>query len=292
MSNWQIGESGTKVVLDDRGQGEVTFTVTNAGTQQDRSVLTVEALDGAGERWFSVEEPQRAVPAGGSVTYLCRIQIPPGTAAGTYALQAIAYSADRDPAEGSAKSRRVVIGAKAKEAVPKELPTWVPIAIILAVLVIVALVLWLVLRGGGEPENTTPSSVTGEATATSVPTGPVAPASPVLGQVPDVTGLTRSAAFSALIPPYRVEVLGVVALSGSCDPLVTDQTPEAGTALEPGEQVVISTQPATRLQICGIRPEELADIGVTFRGPSGITVTPPGERQGVSVAPAPGRGRR
>ena len=106
MSTWQISESGTEVVLDDQGRGEVTFVVTNTADTQDRSVLTVTPLDGAGESWFAVEQPQRLVPPKETAAYVCKVLVPTGTAAGTYALQAVAYSADRDPGETSTTSRR------------------------------------------------------------------------------------------------------------------------------------------------------------------------------------------
>ena len=61
MTTWQIGESGTTIALDGTGKGEVTFTVTNAGTAPHRAVLTINALDGAAESWFTVPDPQRAV---------------------------------------------------------------------------------------------------------------------------------------------------------------------------------------------------------------------------------------
>ena len=107
MSTWQISESGTEVVLDAQGRGEVTFVVTNTADTQDRSVLTITPLDGAGESWFAVEQPQRLVPPKETAAYVCKVLVPTGTAAGTYAMQAVAYSADRDPGETSTTSRRV-----------------------------------------------------------------------------------------------------------------------------------------------------------------------------------------
>lgn len=319
MSNWQIGESGTTVALDDQGRGEVTFTVTNGGPDQDRAVLTVAALDGAADSWFSVEEPQRAVPPGESAAYLCRIRVPPGTAAGTYALQAVAYSADRDPGETSTKSKRVTMEVKPSEPPPDGLPPWLPIAIVAAVVLVVAVVLWLVLRGDGGLENTSPPTIDGDprvlepltadpgewsqeeleftfqwqrcdaggqgcadiagvtlpsyvpgnddlgarlrvgvtatageaqADAVSEPTQPVEPAPAGDVNVPGVVGFTRSGALSALAPDFQVKVLGGTDVLGSCDPLVIDQTPEGGTSVSRGEQVVIATEPARPVPFC------------------------------------------
>jgi hypothetical protein len=55
MTSWQISESGTSVSLNDKGEGEVTFTVTNNGTAQDRVVLTVTPFDGAADSWFTID---------------------------------------------------------------------------------------------------------------------------------------------------------------------------------------------------------------------------------------------
>lgn len=149
MSTWQIGESGTEVALDDQGRGEVTFTVTNTGAAQDRSVLTVTALDGAAESWFSVEEPQRLVPPGQSAAYLCKVQVPAGTAAGAYALQAVAYSADRDPGETSTTSRRVTMTVAATAKPPSGTPWWAFLITALVLLTVIAVILWLVLKDDG-----------------------------------------------------------------------------------------------------------------------------------------------
>ncbi len=107
MTNWQISESAISVSLREDGRGELAFTVTNTGPAQDRAVLTITALDGAAEAWFTVDEPQRLVGPGTSVVYRVAVAAPPGTAAGTYAVTGIVYSADSDPSESSATSKRI-----------------------------------------------------------------------------------------------------------------------------------------------------------------------------------------
>ncbi len=148
MPSWQISESGTAVALDDQGRGEVTFTVTNAGTEQDRSVLTVSPLDGAAETWFTVEEPQRVVAAGQSAAYLCKVGVPADTAAGTYALQAIAYSADHDPGESSATSRRVTMEV-AEPPEPSKPKWWLYLVIALVVAAVIGAALWFLFKDDG-----------------------------------------------------------------------------------------------------------------------------------------------
>ena len=140
MSRWQIGESGPSVTLDGRGRGEVTFTVTNVGSAQDRSMLTVTPLDGAAAGWFQVEEPQRLVAPGASVVYPVEIAVPPAVPAGTYGLQAVAYSADTDPSRSSVTSKRISV-ALTRAARPTRPPRWLWILIAVVVLLVIVAVL-------------------------------------------------------------------------------------------------------------------------------------------------------
>jgi len=156
MSTWQISESGTEVALDDQGRGEVTFLVTNTGDTQDRSVLTITALDGAGDSWFAVEEPQRLVLPKDSAAYLCKVVVPAGTAAGTYALQAVAYSADRDPGETSTTSRRVTLTVKESAPPPPPKPWWA-IALAVVILVVVVVVVMQILPDDGLANDDEPA---------------------------------------------------------------------------------------------------------------------------------------
>jgi hypothetical protein len=148
MTSWQISESGTSVSLNDKGEGEVTFTVTNNGTAQDRVVLTVTPFDGAADSWFTIDEPQRAVPAGQSVVYEVAVKVEAGTAAGTYALQGVAYSADTDPSESSVTSKRVELIVPEQEK-PKPMPKWPFIVAAVIALLVIIVIIFLVTRDGG-----------------------------------------------------------------------------------------------------------------------------------------------
>ena len=163
MTTWRIGESGTAIALDGAGRGEVTFTVTNAGTAADRAVLTITALDGAAEAWFTVTEPQRAVAPGASVLYPVGVSVPLDTAAGTYAMQGVAYSADTDPGESSVTSKRVSLTVGAPPP-PKRVPWWIWLVIAAAVL-LVGGVIAVLLSGGdeGELRNEQPPRIAGRA---------------------------------------------------------------------------------------------------------------------------------
>jgi hypothetical protein len=161
MTTWQIGESGTELVLDGDGEGEVTFTVTNTSEAQDRAVLTITPLDGAADSWFTVEEPQRAVAPGASVVYPVKVKVPAGTAAGSFGMQGVAYSADTDPSESSVTSKRV--GITVPPPPPKKgIPKWIFIVIAAVVLLILGVVVFLLTRGGGGGlKNESPPEITG-----------------------------------------------------------------------------------------------------------------------------------
>lgn len=159
MANWQIGESGTTITLDEQGRGEVTFTVTNTADRQDRAVLTVTPLDGAAESWFVVEEPQRAIAPGGSAVYRVAVTVPPGTPPAVYGCQAVAYSADRDPGESSVTSKRVALEVRRTEPAPQPALPWWIFVVVGAVVLVVGLVVWRIVASDGdgdEPVQPTP----------------------------------------------------------------------------------------------------------------------------------------
>jgi PASTA domain len=173
MTTWQIGESGTSIALDGAGRGEVTFTVTNTSPAADRAVLTVTPLDGAADSWFSVAEPQRQVAAGASVLYPVGVAVPQSTAAGTYGLQGVAYSADSDPAESSSTSKRISLTVAPPPA-GKGVPRWIWLVVAAIVLLVVGVVAFLATSGGEDDDgpqndpssplaNTAPPSVGGAA---------------------------------------------------------------------------------------------------------------------------------
>src|SRR3954467_2047575 len=127
-TNWVVTTPSDHIELDEAQQGQTTFTVTNPTKRVDRVMVDIVAGDGADESWFSVDEPQRRVPASGSVSYLMKTTVPPTAKPGTYNVQARVYSADSAPEEDSVLSNRVVLEIKAKPApvvVKKKIPWWV-----------------------------------------------------------------------------------------------------------------------------------------------------------------------
>ena len=91
------------------------------------------------------------------MVWVVDLEVPEGTPAGDYAFQGVVYSADRDPGESSATSKRVTF-----EVAPSEeegFPWWV-VAVVLAVVVLIGGILWFLTRGE-PPENIERPAVSG-----------------------------------------------------------------------------------------------------------------------------------
>jgi len=158
-TKWVVTTPGDHVELDQARQGQVTFTVTNPTDRADRVVFDVVPQEGADPSWFSVDEPQRRVPAAGSVSYVVKTAIPRQAKPGSYSLQGRAYSADSAPEEDSVLSSRLAVEVRPEAAPPprKKFPWWIVTVAALVVIVLVV-VLVLVSRGSGKP--TTAASAT------------------------------------------------------------------------------------------------------------------------------------
>jgi hypothetical protein len=90
------------------------------------------------------------------------VAVPLATPAGTYAMQGVAYSADRDPGESSATSKRVTLTVPAP-APRRSIPWWIWLVVAGAVLLVGGVVAFLVLRDGddGPLRNTRAPRITG-----------------------------------------------------------------------------------------------------------------------------------
>jgi hypothetical protein len=277
MGKWQIGESGTAFALDPQGRGEVTFTVTNASTAADRAVLKVNPLDGAADGWFSVTEPMRPVAPGASVVFPVALTVPQSVAAGTYGLQGVAYSADTDPSETSATSKRVSVTVGTAAAAPRKgMPWWVYAVVGAAVLLVVGVLAVLLLGGDDESASTSTETTTAtEATPTTtapggsgtagggifrpiprdvllpLPTPTTAPP-PERITVPNAVGLFRDTAIERLDGAFEVvvEVDCTKPPAGFFPPIVFDQEPAADTRRAKGSTVTIFVQPVPGDSAC------------------------------------------
>ncbi|MCI4065771.1 hypothetical protein MRQ36_25715 [Micromonospora sp. R77] len=149
-TEWAVVAAAGAFTLNERNTGELTFTVSNPGEAPDTVVFDVAPGEGTQRSWFTVAEPQRVVPGQGSVSFLVRLVVPPGTPPRRYDMTGFAYSANTAPEESSRSSGRVTYDVRAVVP-PKRVPwAWLAAAAAL-VLVVAGVVVWLVGRGGDTP---------------------------------------------------------------------------------------------------------------------------------------------
>lgn len=156
---WQIASGAERVTLNEGRTGEATFTVSNPGPVDDWAVLDIASSDNAQRSWFSVGEPRRLVPHGGSVTFTVAVAPGEKAPAGDYWFAGRVYSADSAPEETAVLSDRVTFAIAGVEPKPKSIWIWLAPLIALVVAVI-GVVLFLLLRSD-EPETVAVPDVTG-----------------------------------------------------------------------------------------------------------------------------------
>lgn len=207
---WQIAPGVERIDVS-KGATEVTFTVGNPGPVDDRAVLDIVCSDNAKRSWFTVGEPRRLVPHGGSVTFTVAVA-PTDAPPGAYWMAGRVYSADSAPEETAVLSNRVTFDVAAPDG-GGGIPLWKWLVPVLAmVAVVVGVVLFLVLRDDDE-----------ETVA-----------------VPEVRGSSLNSANQVLIQAG----LGFSANFANSDTVaagfVAEQNPAAGTGVPPGSTVTVT----------------------------------------------------
>jgi hypothetical protein len=164
-TKWVVTAAAERIVLDGHGHGEAAFTVTNPGEAADRVMFDVLPGESADRSWFTVNDPQRLVRGGASVTYLLAVAVPPGTAPGTYTLQGLVYAVDSAPEESSVVSPRVAFEVPDAAAPPQRWPrwwVWVAGGVAATLVVTCALAVWLGSGGGRADPEPVPTPAPGD----------------------------------------------------------------------------------------------------------------------------------
>ncbi len=155
MSTIALTLSVTTVTVAE-GRAALTASVTNSAPVPARIVLgAFGPPDGAASgatAWTGIEQPVRDVDPGATVQYAVAFTPPAGTAAGSYPVRFIAYSADQAPEEYSDQARQVDVVVPAAPVAPPPRKPWWPWVVAAALVVIVGVVLFLVFR----PRNNVP----------------------------------------------------------------------------------------------------------------------------------------
>jgi hypothetical protein len=188
-TKWVVTAAAERVVLGDQRQGEASFTVTNPGGAADRAVFDPVAGEGADPSWFSVDDPQRLVRGGASVSYLLKVAVPAEVPPGSYEVQGRVYSVDSAPEESSVLSPRVVLEVPAEpEPDQRKLPwPWLVVAGAVVLVLLVGIGVWVF---GGDDD--------GSGTAAATPTPGATPSPSAELVMPDLLGMSEQEALGSL----------------------------------------------------------------------------------------------
>jgi hypothetical protein len=191
-THWAVDGAPERLVLSDQ-RADAFFKVTNLGQEAGRAMLEVVPGDGAESSWFRVDDPQRAVPAAGSVAFLVDVTVPEDTPAGSYSLRATVHSADAAPDETAATSGQITFElGSAPRPVAKPKP-WLLVSVAGLVVLVLALVAWLVAARADRAVPTANAGSPTRAASTGSPTSGTTAASPTPPQtanVPNLVSLT------------------------------------------------------------------------------------------------------
>jgi beta-lactam-binding protein with PASTA domain len=270
-SVFDISPLSDTVALDDQGNGETTFTVSNHADRARRGRAQVK-VDPAGQTqasWFTVEDPEREFPIEGGKQvqqFTVKLKVPTDQPVkGSFKLLVASVRLPEYPDEHFTVGPPVGFEVKAVEPAGKApFPWWIVVVGVLALVLIGAVVTYVFIPG--------------------VP------------RVPDVVGESRADAEATLVDA-DLRVGKVTEQASSEKPgTVIATVPEAGAEIEAGGAVnlVVAVNLVEVPAVIGKPAREAADMlksrGLGFaikrkgNGPPGI-VLDQNPRAGVQVAP-------
>jgi hypothetical protein len=201
MSTITLAVTSTSVTATG-GPLPVTASVTNSAAVPARVVLGVFAAAGAPESapghraWAQVDRPLREIAPGTTEQYTVTLTPPPGTAAGDYLVRLIAYDADRPPEEYSDQAQQLTVVVPAGPAPAKKGVPWWIYAVAAALVLVIGVVAFLVLRP--KPAPPPPPAPPSSPVVTTPPPNPcMAPFVPRLTRPGDLTCVTTLSAAEA-----------------------------------------------------------------------------------------------
>ena len=150
--SFTVTAAGGTLQLDDSGQANASFTVTNTNSQAVTGKLLTRPSEPAKPEWFSIAgESVRDFTPNGAQDVVVNLAVPPGSPPASYSFQLDAVAEDdpdEDYTEGPSVSFEV---APAPAAPKKKFPWWILIVAGAIVLVIViGIVVFLLTRGGND----------------------------------------------------------------------------------------------------------------------------------------------
>jgi hypothetical protein len=144
--------------LDDKRQSETRFTVFNSSGRPLLGRVLIVPQNPISNDWFTIVGPtEQDFAIAGTHQYVVRISVPPTAPAGSYPFRLDLVDVSL-PDENLTKGPTVIFEVPAPEPQKKNLPIWIPIAVIMAVLVL----------GGGIAALVVPGII-GRSEATPVP---------------------------------------------------------------------------------------------------------------------------
>jgi beta-lactam-binding protein with PASTA domain len=165
LPSFTVTAAGQKVNLDPTGAAQAPFTITNTSAQTLKGRLLTRPRDPAKPEWLSiVGEPTRDFGPNAAEQVVVQLNVPPGTAPGSYSFRLDAVS-EVDPDEDFTEGPSVAFDV-APPPVPekKKFPLWILIVVgAVVLLIIIGVAVWLVTRDGGDAKTVAVPEVRGMA---------------------------------------------------------------------------------------------------------------------------------